>query len=73
MRSFDRFDVFILKNKRGNVVDSICLATRYRYFIKFQSHSPVNFLGCTLQIGQMNTIELASFSLHLLVKEMIKS
>jgi len=33
LRSFDRFDVFIPKNRRGNVVDSICLATGYRYFI----------------------------------------
>jgi len=52
------------------VVDSICLATRYRYFIKFQPHSPVNFLGYTRQIGQTNAIELASFSLHLLVYKM---
>jgi len=33
LRLFDRFDVCILKYKQGNVVDSICLATRYRYFI----------------------------------------
>jgi len=40
---FDRFDVCILKNLLGNVVDSICLATGYRSFIQFQPHSPLIF------------------------------
>jgi len=61
LRLFDRFDVFILKNIRGNVVDSICLATGYRetdqlfvkYLVGSQKTRSSRSVNKTMPIHQM--------------------